>query len=78
MANLHNYIFVSKSDPKGNSVLIALRDFQYFGDLGRSISMLKIRDSSGAIHDPQYVPRWSVSPASDSVAQLAERQTHNR
>ena len=35
MANLH--IFVSVSYPKNNSVLIALYDFQRFGDLGRPI-----------------------------------------
>ena len=34
----HLHIFVSVSDPKINSVLIALYDFQRIADLGRPIS----------------------------------------
>ena len=79
VANLHNYIFVSKSDPKGNSVLIALRDFQYVGDLGRSISMFEICVLSGAIHEPQYGSRWSTYEAWDcSIGRASESQPIGR
>ena len=56
MANLH--IFAGKSDPKNNSELVALRDFQDVRDLGRPISTSEIRVLSGGIDDPQYGSRW--------------------
>ena len=43
---------MSKSEPKKNSVLIALGDFRHVGDFGRLISMSEIRVRSEAVYDP--------------------------
>ena len=63
--------FVSKFDPKKISVLIALRDFQHVGDLGRPINTSEIWVSSGSMDDSQHGSRSSANEACDSLVQLA-------